>query len=49
MFIHGSGEYTTEWIENGLMVDIAEKEGAALVTFDHRFFGENTPTAYVVF
>lgn len=37
-------DYTTRWIEEGLMVDIARETGAAVLTFDHRYFGVNRPT-----
>lgn len=37
-------DYSTRWIEEGLMEDIAEETGAALLTFDHRYFGVNRPT-----
>lgn len=37
-------DYSTRWIENGLMVDIAQQTGAALMTFDYRYFGVNRPT-----
>lgn len=34
----------SQWIENGLMVDIAANTSAALFTFDLRYFGDNIPT-----
>lgn len=37
-------DYSTRWIEDGLMVDIADDTGAAVLTFDYRYFGVNRPT-----
>jgi serine protease 16 len=37
-------DYSTRWIESGLMVDIARETQAALMTFDYRYFGVNRPT-----
>jgi len=37
-------DYSTRWIESGLMVDIARETGAALLTLDYRYFGVNRPT-----
>lgn len=36
------------FIQSGLMVDIARDIGAALITYDRRYFGLNIPTEYVV-
>lgn len=44
IFLKDYRDYSTRWIENGLMVDIARETGAALVTFDYRYFGVNRPT-----
>lgn len=41
------GDYSTRWIEEGLMVDIARETGAALFTFERRYFGNNVVTALV--
>lgn len=37
-------DYSTRWIQSGLMVDIAQQTRAALLTFDYRYFGVNRPT-----
>ncbi|KAJ6646562.1 putative serine protease K12H4.7 [Pseudolycoriella hygida] len=37
-------DYSTRWIERGLMVDIAAETGAAVLTLDYRYFGINRPT-----
>lgn len=44
IYLKDAYEYSTEFIEEGLMVDIAEETGAALLTFDTRYFGRNRPT-----
>ncbi len=43
-YISDAGQYTTEWIERGLIADLAMEFGAALFTTDLRYFRENTPT-----
>lgn len=43
-YINDGEQYTTEWIERGLVVDIARNVGGALVTSDHRYFRLNTAT-----
>lgn len=35
---------STQWIENGLMVDIARQTHGALFTYDPRYYGTNIPT-----
>jgi len=35
---------STEWIEAGLVVDVARQVGGALATADHRYIGQNLPT-----
>lgn len=42
-------DYSTRWIEEGLMHDIARETGAALLTFDYRYFGVNQPTESATF
>lgn len=44
IYIKDTRDYTTRWIESGLMVDIAAETHAALFTFNHRYFGDNRPT-----
>lgn len=41
IYIKDAGEYSNRRIEQGLMVDIASRTGAALFTFDQRYFGLN--------
>lgn len=43
-YLSDAGQYTTEWIERGLIADLAMESGAALFTSDIRYFRENTPT-----
>lgn len=43
IYFKGCFEYSTEMIEEGLMVDIAEQTGGALLIFDYRYFGRNRP------
>lgn len=43
-FVNDAGVHTTEWIEHGLMVDLAREVGAALFRADHRYYGDNLPT-----
>lgn len=45
IYLKDAFDYSTDMIEEGLMVDIAEQTGAALLTFDHRYFGRNRPFA----
>lgn len=42
-YINDAGVYTTDWIEHGLMYDIAVEVGAILVTAYHRYYGNNMP------
>lgn len=37
-------DHSTRWIEQGLVVDVAIETGAALFTFDRRYYGNNRPT-----
>lgn len=46
-YISDAGEYTTEWIERGLIADLAMEFNAALFTTDLRYFRENIPTEWV--
>lgn len=45
IYLKDAFDYSTTAIEEGLMVDIAEQTRGALLTFDHRYFGRNRPTA----
>ncbi|KAG4071866.1 hypothetical protein HA402_006027 [Bradysia odoriphaga] len=44
VYINDGEQYTTEWIEEGLIVDIARELGGAVITSDHRYWRLNTPT-----
>lgn len=44
IFVNAADPTTTEWIEEGLVVDVAREVGAALVTADHRYVRTNIPT-----
>lgn len=37
----------TEYIENGLIVNLAQELGGALVTYNHRYYKDNIPTEYI--
>lgn len=41
IYVKDIGDYTTRWISEGLMLEIATEVGGALFTFDHRYFGTN--------
>ncbi|XP_037033396.1 lysosomal Pro-X carboxypeptidase-like [Bradysia coprophila] len=43
IYLKDAFDYSTDMIEEGLMVDIARETGAALLTFDPRYFGLNRP------
>lgn len=43
IYVKDIGDYTTRWLSEGLMLDIARDVGGALFTFDHRYFGANIP------
>lgn len=47
IYINDLGQFTTEFLEIGLMHDIAIDAGAALITADQRFFRSNLPTELV--
>lgn len=49
IYVSDTGSFTTEFLEVGLMHDIAIEAGAALITSDHRYFRSNLPTALVWF
>jgi len=49
IFVNAADETTTQWIESGLVVDVAERVGGALVTADHRYVRQNIPTATASF
>lgn len=44
IYIKDAFDFSTTMIEEGLMVDIAQETGGALLTFDARYFGNNRPT-----
>lgn len=44
IFVNDAGRYETQWLQQGLMVDIARNVGGVLVAADHRFFGDSLPT-----
>jgi len=44
IFVNGADAFTTEWIEEGLVVDVAREVGGALITTDHRYVRLNIPT-----
>lgn len=41
IYIKHLSDNSTRWIQQGLMVDIARNNLAALFTFDQRYFGNN--------
>lgn len=43
-YINDAGHFTTEWIERGLMFDLAMQFGGALFTSNLRYFRDNLPT-----
>lgn len=45
-YISDNGQFTNEFLEVGLMADIAREVGAALITADNRYFRSNLPTEY---
>lgn len=44
VYINDGEQFTTEWIQEGLVVDIARDLQGAVITADHRYFRLNTPT-----
>lgn len=44
IYVSESDQFTTQWIEKGLMVDIAKSLNGTLVSAEHRYFGKNIPT-----
>lgn len=44
-YISDAGAFTTEWIQRGLIADLAMEFGGALFTADFRYFRNNLPTA----
>lgn len=46
-YLNDAGHFTTEWIERGLIVDLAMEFGAALLTSNLRYFRDNIPTPWV--
>lgn len=43
-YINDAGHFTTEWIESGLLHDLAMESGGALFTSNLRYFRDNLPT-----
>lgn len=43
IYVGDGGHFTTEWLVRGHMFDIAADLKAALVTADHRYYGQNIP------
>lgn len=43
-YLNDAGAFTTEWIEDGLMADLAMEFYGALFTANMRYFRENRPT-----
>lgn len=46
VYINDAVTYTTQWLQTGLMYDIAKQLNGALITSDHRYFRSNLPTEY---
>lgn len=44
-YLSDAGQFTTEWIERGLIADLAMEFGGALFTANLRYFRDNLPTA----
>lgn len=44
VYINDAGIFTTQWLEFGLIHDLARDLGGALFTADHRYFRSNIPT-----
>lgn len=49
MYVNNGGVIKNEFIERGLVYDIARSTGGALVTADHRYSGHNIPTESATF
>lgn len=45
--INDATDLSTQWIEHGLMERVAAQTGAALFTFNTRYFGTNIPTEFL--
>ena len=43
-YINDFGEYTNQWLTQGVIHDLARELGGALLTTDLRFFRLNLPT-----
>lgn len=44
IYVNDAGQFTTEFLQIGLMHDIAHNTKAALITADNRYFRTNLPT-----
>lgn len=44
IYINDATTYTTQWLQTGLMYDIASEMNGVLITTDHRYFRQNRPT-----
>ncbi|XP_037038170.1 putative serine protease F56F10.1 [Bradysia coprophila] len=49
IYLKDAGDYTTRWIESGLVVDLARESNGSIFTFDYRYFGNNRPTPNTTF
>lgn len=47
-YINDGNAFTTEFLQIGLMADIAKEIGASLITADNRYFRSNLPTQYFI-
>lgn len=43
VYLKDLGDFSTKWLTEGLMHDIAQETNGALYTFDYRYFGQNLP------
>lgn len=43
MYINDGGIYHKEWLQSGLVYEVAARTGGALITADHRYTGVNIP------
>lgn len=43
-YLNDAGDFTIEWIESDLMLDLAMEFGGALFTSNLRYFRDNLPT-----
>lgn len=43
-YLNDAGRFTDEWLERGLMADLAMELGGAIFTANLRYFRNNLPT-----